>query len=135
MSWYKTQKQMIEELNLNIFAKDPISKVIDPMSPIDVHNNHYIMELKNREANATDTFNGSLIEKMKYDYLIKNCGTKIPGYVCRFKDGSYWAWNLKKINEPKWYDKKLPETTHFERKEWINKKVGDLTLQEGVKLI
>ena len=50
MSWYKTQKQMIEELNLNIFAKDPISKVIDPMSPIDVHNNHYIMELKNREA-------------------------------------------------------------------------------------
>ena len=72
---------------------------------------------------------------MKYDYLIKNCGTKIPGYVCRFKDGSYWAWNLKKINEPKWYDKKLPETTHFERKEWINKKVGDLTLQEGVKLI
>ena len=30
MSWYKTQKQMIEELNLNIFAKDPISKVIDP---------------------------------------------------------------------------------------------------------
>ena len=78
---------------------------------------------------------GSLIEKMKYDYLIKNCGTKIPGYVCRFKDGSYWAWNLKKINEPKWYDKKLPETTHFERKEWINKKVGDLTLQEGVKLI
>ncbi len=135
MSWYKTQKQMIEELNLNIFAKDPISKVIDPMSPIDVHNNHYIMELKNREAYAPETFNGSLIEKMKYDYLIKNCGTKIPGYVCRFKDGSYWAWNLKKINEPKWYDKKLPETTHFERKEWINKKVGDLTLQEGVKLI
>ena len=135
MSWYKTQKQMIEELNLNIFAKDPISKVIDPMSPIDVHNNHYIMELKNREAYAPETFNGSLREKMKYYYLIKNCGTKIPGYVCRFKDGSYWAWNLKKINEPKWYDKKLPETTHFERKEWINKKVGDLTLQEGVKLI
>ena len=135
MSWYKTQKQMIEELNLNIFAKEPISKVIDPMSPIDVHNNHYIMELKNREAYAPETFNGSLLEIMKYDYLIKNCGTKIPGYVCRFKDGSYWAWNLKKINEPKWYDKKLPETTHFERKEWINKKVGDLTLQEGVKLI
>ena len=67
MSWYKTQKQMIEELNLNIFAKDPISKVIDPMSPIDVHNNHYIMELKNREAYAPETFNGSLIEKSLTD--------------------------------------------------------------------
>ncbi len=72
---------------------------------------------------------------MKYDFLMKNCGDKIPGYVCKFSDGSYYAWNLKKIPEPEWYDKMLPETTHFDRSGWINKKVGDLKLKDGVKLI
>ena len=135
MSWYKTQEQMIHELNGSIFSSDPINKTSDPMDPIDVHNKHYVMELKNREAYTPERFNGSLIEKIKYDFLVKNCGDKIPGYVCRFKDGSYWAWNLKKIPEPKWYEKKLPQTTHFDKTEWVNKTVGDLTLKEGLKLI
>ena len=135
MGWYKTQDQMIHELNGSVFSSDPINKTNDPMHPIDVHNKNYIMELKNREAYTPERFNGSLIEKIKYDFLVKNCGDRIPGYVCRFKDGSYWAWNLKKIPEPKWYEKKLPQTTHFDRTEWINKTVGDLTLKDGVKLI
>ena len=50
MSWSKTQNQMIHELNTSVFSKDPINKQMDPMSPIDVHNTNYVMELKNREA-------------------------------------------------------------------------------------
>ena len=42
---------------------------------------------------------------------------------------------LKKIPEPKWYQKKLPQTTHFDRTEWVDKEVGDLYLKDGVKLI
>ena len=135
MSWSQTQSKMIHELNETVFSKDPINKTIDPMNPIDVHNNHYVMELKNREAYNPQHFNGSFIEKIKYDFLTKNCNDKIPGYVCRFKDGSYWAWNLKKVSEPKWYTKKLPQTTHFDRTEWVDKEVGDLYLKDGVKLI
>ena len=95
MGWYKTQDQMIHELNGFVFSSDPVNKTNDPMNPIDVHNKNYIMELKNREAYTPERFNGSLIEKIKYDFLVKNCGDRIPGYVCRFKYVSYWDWNLK----------------------------------------
>jgi len=134
MSWTHEQTKMIHELNGSVFSKDPVNKTIDPMDPIDVTNKNYIMEFKKREC-GPERYNGSLIEKIKYDYLMKNCGDKIPGYVCKFSDGSYYAWNLKKLPEPKWYYKMLPETSHFERSGWVNKKVGNLTLKEGVKLI
>ena len=115
---------MIHELNGSVFSKDPIHRVYDPMCPIDVQNTNYVMELKNREKYNPQDFDGSLIEKMKYDYLVNNANGKIPGYVCKFRDGSYWAWNLSKI-KPEWYDKDLPTTTHFENTKFKSKKVGD----------
>ena len=124
---------MIHELNGSVFSKDPIYRVYDPMCPIDVQNTNYVMELKNREKYNPQDFDGSLIEKMKYDYLVNNANGKIPGYVCKFRDGSYWAWNLNKI-KPDWYDKDLPTTTHFENTKFKSKKVGDLKLKDGVKL-
>ena len=87
---------MIHELNESVFSRDPINRIYDPMCPIDVQNTNYVMELKNREKYNPEDFDGSLIEKMKYDYLVNNANGKIPGYVCKFRDGSYWAWNLNK---------------------------------------
>ena len=133
MSWNKTQNEMIHELNGSVFSKDPIHRVYDPMCPIDVQNTNYVMELKNREKYNPQDFDGSLIEKMKYDYLVNNANGNIPGYVCKFRDGSYWAWNLSKI-KPEWYDKDLPTTTHFDNNKFKSKKVGDLKLKDGVKL-
>ena len=134
MSWTHEQTKMIHELNGSVFSKDPVNKTIDPMDPIDVTNKNYIMEFKKREC-GPERYNGSLIEKIKYDYLMKNCGDKIPGYVCRFKDGSYWAWNLKKVSEPVWRVQMLPKNSHFGDKTKVPKDVGDLTLENGVKLI
>ena len=134
MSWAHEQNKMIHELNGSVFSHDPINKTMDPMDPIDVKNDHYIMELKKREC-GPERYDGSLIEKIKYDYLVKNCGDKIPGYVCKFNNGSYYAWNLKKLPEPEWYDKMLPETSHFDRVGWINKKVGNLYLKDAKKLL
>ena len=133
MSWSETQNQMIHELNETVFSRDPINKIFDPMSPVDVQNTNYVMELKNREKYNPQDFDGSLIEKSKYDYLKRSCGDKIPGYVCKFKDGSYWAWNLNKVN-PEWYSKDLPATTHFDRTNFKSKTIGDLKLKDGVKL-
>jgi hypothetical protein len=133
MSWSKTQNQMIHELNESVFSKDPINRIYDPMCPIDVQNTNYVMELKNREKYNPEDFDGSLIEKMKYDYLINNANGKIPGYVCKFRDGSYWAWNLNKI-KPEWYEKDLPTTSHFSNNKFKPKTVGDLKLKDGVKL-
>ncbi len=133
MSWSKTQNQMIHELNESVFSKDPINRIYDPMCPIDVQNTNYVMELKNREKYNPEDFDGSLIEKMKYDYLVNNANGKIPGYVCKFRDGSYWAWNLNKI-KPEWYEKDLPTTSHFTNNKFKPKTVGDLKLKDGVKL-
>ena len=133
MSWTKTQNQMIHELNESVFSRDPINRIYDPMCPIDVQNTNYVMELKNREKYNPEDFDGSLIEKMKYDYLVNNANGKIPGYVCKFRDGSYWAWNLNKI-KPEWYEKDLPTTSHFTNNKFKPKTVGDLKLKDGVKL-
>ena len=95
MKWRERQQEMINELNTKTFSGDPCHKLREEYSSMDIENKNYIMELKNREkCNPTD-FDGSLIEKKKYDFLI-NQGkilNKIPGYVCRFRDGSYYAWN------------------------------------------
>ena len=123
---------MIHELNESVFSRDPINRIYDPMCPIDVQNTNYVMELKNREKYNPEDFDGSLIEKMKYDYLVNNANGKIPGYVCKFRDGSYWAWNLNKI-KPEWYEKDLPTTSHFSNNKFKPKTVGDLKLKDGVK--
>jgi len=134
MSWHKKEEQMIQELNGSVFSSDPLNKTIDQMDRIDVYNKNYIMELKNREF-PPERYNGSFIEKIKYDYLVKNCGDKIPGYVCRFTDGSYWAWNLKKVSEPIWRVQMLPRNSNFGDKTKVPKDVGDFTLKQGVQLI
>ena len=137
MSWRDVQRRMIEELNTKIFFDDPCRKLHEEYSSMDIENTNYIQELKNRERYGPHDFDGSLIEKKKYDFLINQGKVldKIPGYVCRFNDDSYWAWNLKKIPEPIWYKKMLPETSHFDRSGLVPKQIGDLKLKDGRKII
>ena len=87
MSWRDRQRQMIVELNEKVFSRDPLRVMRESYNSIDVVNSNYIKELKNREKYNPQDFDGSLIEKFKYDYLKRSCGDRIPGYICRFKDG------------------------------------------------
>ena len=134
MSWKKKEMEMVNELNEKVFSKDPLRVVSTAYYSLDVINSNYIKELKNREKYTPQDFDGSLIEKHKYDYLKRCCGDRIPGYICRFKDGSYWAWNLNQV-VPNWYKKDLPTTTYFENTDFKSKTIGDLKLKDGVKLI
>ena len=134
MSWRKKEIEMVNELNEKVFSKDPLRVVSTAYYSLDVINSNYIKELKNREKYNPQDFDGSLIEKHKYDYLKRSCGDRIPGYICRFRDGSYWGWNVNKV-EPVWYNKDLPTTTHFENNNFKSKTIGDLKLKDGVKLI
>ena len=63
---------------------------------------------------------------------------KIAGYIVRFADGKYYAWNLNKISEItdyiKWRQQLLPRNTHFGDNTLIKKEVGDLFLNEAVLL-
>ena len=136
MSWRDVQRRMIEELNTKIFFDDPCRKLQEEYSSMDIENNNYIQELKNRK-NSPERYDGSLIEKKKYDFLVTQGKVlnKIPGYVCRFDDGSYYAWNLKVLPEPDWREQMLPRNSHFGDSTFIPKMVGDLTLKDGKKLI
>ena len=136
MSWRRAQQLMIEELNTKIFFDDPCRKLREEFSSMDIENNNYIQELKNRK-NSPERYDGSLIEKKKYDFLVTQGKVldKIPGYVCRFDDGSYYAWNLKILPEPDWREQMLPRNSHFGDSTFIPKMVGDLFLKNGKKLI
>jgi len=136
MSWRRAQQLMIEELNTKIFFDDPCRKLHEEYSSMDIENNNYIQELKNRK-NSPERYDGSLIEKKKYDFLVTQGKVldKIPGYVCRFDDGSYYAWNLKVLPEPDWREQMLPRNSHFGDSTFIPKMVGDLFLKDGKKLI
>ena len=136
MSWRRAQQLMIEELNTKIFFDDPCRKLHEEYSSMDIENNNYIQELKNRK-NSPERYDGSLIEKKKYDFLVTQGKVlnKIAGYVCRFDDGSYYAWNLKVLPEPNWREQMLPRNSHFGDSTFIPKMVGDLFLKDGKKLI
>ena len=69
MSWKKKEMEMVNELNEKVFSKDPLRVVSTAYYSLDVINSNYIKELKNREKYNPQDFDGSLIEKHKYDYL------------------------------------------------------------------
>ena len=130
---------MVEELNEKVFSKDPLRVISSALSSIDVVNSNYIKELKYREGYHSKAFDNWFIEKIKYDFLINQAkiDKKIPGYICKFNDGKYIAWNLNKVKEPKWYVKPLPKTSKIKGgdKTFVNKDVGDLMIEDGVELI
>ena len=138
MSKYDTVDEMLmeQELNSKVFRSDPLKKISDDKSRVDRFNNKYLMELKCRyhSVDLIKSWGGATIEKEKYYALTQSCGDKIPGYVNKFPCGSYYAWNLKKIKEPTWYEKMMPRTTNWNN-EKIKKVVGDLNFDEATKLI
>ena len=136
---YKHVDEMLmeQELNSKVFRNDPIKKILDPnRNRTDRFNNKYLMKLKCRyhSVDLIKSWGGATIEKDKYYALTQSCGDKIPGYVNKFPCGSYYAWNLKKIKEPTWYEKMMPKTTNWNN-EKIKKIVGDLNFDEATKLI
>ena len=137
MSWRKKEIQMVDELNEKVFSKDPLRLIRETYSSMDVVNSNYIKELKNRENYHSDTYENWFIEKIKYDFLVNQAKieNKIPGYICRFNDGKYIAWNLNKVKEPKWYVKPLPKNSKFGDNTLVDKDVGDLMKCDGVELI
>lgn len=93
--------------------------------------NKYRVELKCRRKHYDDL----VIEKSKYEALINKCTphNDVPVYVCSTPKG-VWAFRLDKIPTPKWFVKKMPETTDFKRRHFIDKEVGMIPLTQGTKI-
>jgi hypothetical protein len=135
----KDTNDLEARLNETIFKNDPLHFNEDQYSTDDCFNSGCIVELKNREKYTAQAFNGSFIEKIKYDPLIKKAKdqNKIPYYIVRFMGDVWFSWNLEEINkkrELKWRTMSLPKTSKFYRNDDVDKLVADLYLDEASPL-
>lgn len=90
------------------------------------------LELKCRQKHYDDL----LIEKDKYDSLLARAseyGTK-PYYVNSTPEGVF-VFNLSKIPSPEWGVRLMPKTSHFSNREKVEKVVGYLSINKGLKLL
>jgi len=90
--------------------------------------NLYI-ELKCRHTHYPDL----LIEEMKYRRLINQAGDRTPYYINSTPEG-IWAFDLSRVPEPAWQERRMPATTEFYDTRKIMKLVGFLHLDYGLSL-
>ena len=90
--------------------------------------NLYI-ELKCRHTHYPDL----LIEEMKYRRLINQAGSRTPYYINSTPNGVY-AFDLSRVPEPAWSERRMPATTEFTNTRKIMKLVGFLHLDYALAL-
>lgn len=123
---------MFEYLKAN-FLPDLEYSQLGEFSPYDCYSleKKCELELKYRHKHYDEL----LIEKIKYDKLMARAvahGTEAV-YVSETPDGVF-AFNLSKLAEPKWFTKKLPATSNFDRREWIDKEVAVLHIRNAKRI-
>ena len=90
--------------------------------------NLYI-ELKCRHTHYPDL----LIEEMKYRRLLRQAGQMTPYYINSTPQG-IWGFDLTRVPEPAWSERRMPATTEFSDTRKIMKLVGFLHLDYGLPL-
>lgn len=90
--------------------------------------NLYI-ELKCRHTHYPEL----LIEEMKYRRLVNQAGSMTPYYINSTPQG-VWAFDLSRVPEPAWSERRMPATTEFSNTRKIMKLVGFLHLDYGLAL-
>lgn len=90
-----------------------------------------VIELKCRNVHYDEL----IIERIKWDALAHKRASEALGtiYVCWTPKGT-WAWNLGAINAPEWHIKRLPRTTEHLARDWINKEVGYLHIDQATRV-
>lgn len=87
------------------------------------------IELKCRHTHYPDL----LIEEMKYRRLVNQANELTPYYINSTPKG-VWAFDLSRIPEPAWQERRMPATTEFSDTRKIMKLVGFLHLDYGLTL-
>lgn len=104
------------------FYYPDLVKATSPISRWDCYSPEFYhrIELKCRKTH----YNQLIIEKKKYDALIKKCDDNldIPMYINSTPEGVY-RFNLYFV-KPEWQVKKLRATTEFENNKWIDKEIA-----------
>lgn len=119
----------MKERDLFIFIKDNLIPDLECSSNqyeyYDCYSQNYNLhiELKCRRQHYPTL----LIEYSKYKKLIKHINCR---YVCSTPEGIF-SFDLHKIEEPEWFERQLPTTSHFQNRNLKLKKVGYLQLAKA----
>ena len=100
----------------------------DTFDCISEEHKQYI-ELKCRHTHYPDL----LIEEMKYRRLINQAGPLTPYYINSTPEGVY-GFDLSRVPEPAWQERRMPATTEFSNTRKIMKLVGFLHLDYALPL-
>lgn len=90
------------------------------------YNKDMYIELKCRGKHYADL----MVEKKKFDALT-DLGDAL--YICSTPKGIF-QWTLTKDMPIKWVTKKMPASSQFGRRQWVDKEVGFLMIHQAVVL-
>ena len=130
-------KQFASEQQLYDFIQEYFIVDLKPSetstSRYDCYSKRYKLdiELKCRRKH----YEGLIIEKGKYDALMKRCKTNgtIPVYINSTPKG-VWGFYLRNY-DLKWEYRDLPKKTDFADRQTISKEISYLPISEGVDLL
>ncbi len=123
----------MNEAKLLAFINDKLNMELtstnkDQYCPYDAYNDKYTVELKCRRKH----YNTQMIEMYKIKKLREG---KELLYIVSTPEGIF-GFNVSKLLDAdydfKWETKKLPATTDFNRREWIDKVVGYIDVNKAV---
>lgn len=122
------EAKILDETKLFNLLKNnliPDLEKTDQFNSSDATSNEYNLsiELKCRNEHYTTL----LIEKNKYDKLILNSKCR---YIVSTPLGVF-SFNLKKLPQPYWQKRWMPDTYHFDKPEYILKDVGYFHIKQA----
>ena len=120
------EKALLEWLIKNVDSS--IKQAESKFSRFDAYSKKKDMyiELKSRNKHYADL----MVEKKKFDALME-LGDAL--YICSTPNGVF-QWTLTKDMKIDWITKRMPATSHFGKREWIDKEVGFLMINKAEKL-
>lgn len=128
MSWKKNEDKLFEHLKNNYIPDLEWSE--GDYSHHDCYSTELGLdiELKCRNKHYDDL----LIEKGKYDNLLKRAAEHktVAVYISQTPQGIY-AFNLSTSQEPAWETRGMPKTSHFNQRQFVDKVVGYLNINQS----
>ena len=133
------EKKIIKALNSLSYDFEPMDDKFSRYDAFDKERG-IMLEIKCRNKHYSDT----LLEKMKYEwnkkfakehdldflYAVSMPTNRVNNYIVYIFD----PINMEEIDEYdfKWHIKKLPQNTKFKGREWIDKEVGYLHIDDAI---
>ena len=140
MAWSNNETGLVDELNkLAIFADNPLVVEGKSYAAFDAISDKYVCEFKKRnfESDHKYAIEGLIIEKLKYDSLIKKSKfySKEALYINKFTDDKIVIWNLSEMTkfdfDFNWHMKRMNKRTFQSKFDKTEKEISLLKPKDG----